>query len=551
MWKFVPFFKKKHRHSAVKSNAGKLKEGYFDLPKIERYFHLSDKVDFHQVISDRTCQDLDLNEVFMYLDRTTSKIGQQILYQVLRTIPTHSGRVGKFEKVIQILKGNADTFDQVRIEIANLKHKDAYNIPSLFLEKHLQKPKWFWVMPMLSMMSICLIALSFVLPQALVFLFLLLAINLGFHYWNKIHMFRYSSSIPQLLKLNQAAKKIAMLPEMLAVDPDILHAIKSIDGLGVQMSLFKLEAKLQSEIGMAIEYVVELLKALFLIEPLVLYHVLEKLDSQRAQIQQLYHFVGDIDVAMSIHFLREDLPYCCVPTTLPDEKQIKVADIYHPLIYESVANSIHLDSQSALLTGSNMSGKTTFIRTMGINVILAQTLNTCCAKSFCAPMLKIHSAIRISDDLISDKSYYMEEVQTIHALLKESDSGFGNLFLLDELFKGTNTVERIASGKAVLTYLNKGNNMAFVATHDLELAELLADSFAVFHFTEVVQNGTILFDYIIKPGKLINTNAIRILELNGYPAEVIAEAIQLANEMYQRNNKLLISTQMGPLFADD
>jgi DNA mismatch repair ATPase MutS len=211
-------------------------------------------------------------------------------------------------------------------------------------------------------------------------------------------------------------------------------------------------------------------------------------------------------------------------------------DAYHPLIDRAVPNSIDLSGKSVLLSGSNMSGKTTFIRTMGINAILAQTLNTCFARQWRMPKLKIHSAIRISDDLLSAKSYYFEEVLTIKNLLEESQSSECHLFLLDELFKGTNTVERVASGKAVLSYLNQESNLVFVATHDLELAELLKDSFSLFHFTEIVQQDKVLFDYKLKGGPLRDTNAIRILELNNYPEEVIQEAAQLASRMTRMND---------------
>jgi len=517
----------------LKANAGKIKEESFDFNKIERFFLLSDKSHFYQIISDRTFQDLDLADLFMFIDRTTSKVGQQLLYQVLRTIPGNEIRTGNFEKIIHILKENPEDHTAVLLELASLNKKDAYYISSLFLEKHIQKPKWFWIIPLLSLLSITSVLLSFVFPQLVLFLVLLLAVNFGIHYWNKMNVYQYSSSIPQLLLLNRAAKKMVGLKSLKEIHPGISESIRSIDSLGIQMSLFKLEVKLQSEIGQAVEYLVELVKALFLIEPLVLYNVLKELDLKRTHIQQVYEFVGEIDAAMSIEFLRADLPYSCFPTITSTKKQTTATEVYHPLIFNFVSNSIDLTGKSALLTGSNMSGKTTFIRTIGINTLTAQTINTCFAKAFTIPVLKIHSAIRISDDLLNDKSYYFEEVLTIKRLIEESSSGYGNLFLLDELFKGTNTVERIASGKAVLAYLNKGSNITFVATHDLELAELLKDTFCLFHFTEVIREGNVVFDYKIKPGNLSNTNAIRILELNEYPLEVTEEATRLARQIYK------------------
>ncbi|MBE9463622.1 DNA mismatch repair protein MutS [Dyadobacter subterraneus] len=526
------FISKKKLLARLKNNSIKIKEESFDFDRIARFFTLSDTTNFRQVISDRTFQDLDMDEIFMFLDRTTSKVGQQLLYLIIRTIPENDIRTEKFEKIIQGLKENPEVREKILREISVLNQKNAYNIPSLFLENHIGKPGWFWVIQVLSLTSVFSLLLSFLFPKIFLFLILLLAVNFSIHYWNKLNVYKYSSSIPQLLLLNQAAKKIVTFKGMADQHPGIFDSVKAIDSLGMQMSLFKLEIKLQSEIGQAVEYLAELVKAFFLIEPLVLYNVLKVLDLKRKEVQNVYEYVGEIDAAISINFLRDDLPYFCLPTIISAKKQITAVDVYHPLIYQFVPNSINLNERSALLTGSNMSGKTTFIRTVGINTITAQTINTCFAREFVIPKLKIHSAIRISDDLLNDKSYYFEEVLTIKALLEESNLDTRNLFLLDEIFKGTNTVERIASGKAVLTYLNRGNNMAVAATHDLELAELLKDEFSMFHFAEVILDGEIKFDYKIKPGNLTNTNAIRILELNNYPKEVTDEATLLANRIY-------------------
>lgn len=531
------FTSKEKLFAQLKANFGKIKQSAFDFDKIGRFFQLSGKDEFHQVVSDRTFRDLDMNEVFMFIDRTTSKVGQQYLYKVLRTIPRENSRVEKFEKIVDIFRNNSKIKDDLLVEISSLNKNEAYFISSLFLEKHLQRPKWFWVIPVLSLTSLLTIILSLAFPKVFILFILVMAVNFGLHYWNKINFYQYSGSIPQLLRLNQVAKFIAEIDSLKVLYPNIGNSIKSLDSLGPQMSLFKLEIKLQSEIGVVVEYFVELLKAIFLVEPLVLYNVLSELDLKRAETCNVFDFVGEIDAALSIDFLRHDLPYFCYPNIIKNAKQIIAGDIYHPLIYQFVSNSINLSRKSALLTGSNMSGKTTFIRTIGINSITAQTLNTCFSKQFDISISKVHSAIRISDDLLNDKSYYFEEVLAIKELLGESNSGEQNLFLLDEIFKGTNTVERIASGCAVLKYLNKGDNIVFVATHDLELAELLTDSFALFHFAEVVREGSVIFDYKIKSGNLNNTNAIRILELNEYPKEVIEEAMRLANQVYEYKNK--------------
>ena len=146
------------------------------------------------------------------------------------------------------------------------------------------------------------------------------------------------------------------------------------------------------------------------------------------------------------------------------------------------------------------------------------------------PRLRVYSAIRISDDLMNDKSYYFEEVLTIKEMIDKSGNGNPNLFLLDEIFKGTNTVERISAGKAVLSSLAKDDNIVFVSTHDIELTDLLKDEYDLYHFSEIVNNKTVDFDYKLKEGKLKNRNAIRILQINGYPENIIKEAIEISTE---------------------
>lgn len=175
-----------------------------------------------------------------------------------------------------------------------------------------------------------------------------------------------------------------------------------------------------------------------------------------------------------------------------------------------------------------MSGKSTFLRTLLINSLLAQTIHTCFADEFVSPILKQFSSIRIDDNLFEGKSYYLQEVTIMRSLLEQVDSPNQNLFVLDEVFKGTNTVERIAAAKAILSYLNRNDNIVIVSTHDIELAEMLNHEYDLFHFTESVENNELHFDHIIKAGPLKTRNAIKILELANYPIDITQEAKQLS-----------------------
>jgi DNA mismatch repair ATPase MutS len=256
----------------------------------------------------------------------------------------------------------------------------------------------------------------------------------------------------------------------------------------------------------------------------MIFNILKKLDCRREDIRNIFEYVGEIDSFLAINDLRRDFSYYCHPV-IKNSHVLEFQDIYHPLIINCIPNSLKIKEKSILLTGSNMAGKTTFIRTVAINVLLAQTINTCFAKKFKLRTMNIFSAIRISDDLLNDKSYYFEEVLTIKSMIERSETLSNNLFLLDEIFKGTNTTERIAAGKAVLSYLAKSdNNIVFVSTHDIELAELLNDYYDLYHFTEIIKDNELHFDYKIKEGRLTTSNAIRILEINNYPKEIIDDA---------------------------
>jgi hypothetical protein len=512
----------------LKSNTNNIKTEFFNFDHIETFFTKANIHDAFQVISDRTFKDLDFEDVFRFIDRTSSRVGQQYLYYLLRCIPANRERAERLEERINIFQQNPALRASVTNELSKLSERGAYHVSSLFQGKHIERPAWLWLIQVLSGISILIILLSLFFPQMWVLLILLFPVNMGIHYWNKNHIYQYSNSIPQLLLMNQIARKILANAGFSHL-AKVADSVESLRKLVPQMSIFKIEAKLQSEIGQIVDYFLELIKALLLLEPIALFATLKKLDARREDLARVYEFIGETDSALSILALRESLPWYCRLTSDTDNNELKINGIYHPLLFNGVPNDIALKGKSALLTGSNMSGKTTFIRTVGISAILGQTLNTCLAREFGMPLMQVQSSIRISDDLLEEKSYYMEEVLTLKQLIDESKGSKRTLILLDEIFKGTNSIERIAMSKSVLSYLASNGNLVFVATHDRELAELLSDHYELYHFTEIIEAEQIVFDYKMKAGVLKTTNAIRILELNYFPTEIVDEAIRLAS----------------------
>jgi len=527
------FYRKKKIKDKYRSSFGNLKNDSFNFELIEKYFRNKDNSISFQVISDKTCNDLDFQDLFMFVDRTTSKVGQQYLYNTLRNIPENTDSFNVQEKIIGELDKNPDLRVELQYHLSKLVKDDTFYITSLFQDEHLKPPKWYFIIRLLSLTSLLSIILLPFIPQATFILIGVFLTNMGFHYWNKRNLYQYLGSIPQLLRLNGIAKELIKYELFNNISEKLPARIKVIDKVRNKMSFFKLEAKLDSDLEIAFWAMLEFFKILFLLEPLLLFGVLKQLDTKRSEIDGVFSFVGYIDSLISICSLRQSLECYCLPNLDTNNTSISAVDIYHPLIPYCVSNSIQTNTKSVLLTGSNMSGKTTFIRTIGINTITALTLNTCFASHFMLPRLRIYSAIRISDDLMNDKSYYFEEVLTIKEMLEKSVSNNSNLFLLDEIFKGTNTIERISAGKAVLSTLNSKNNRVFVSTHDIELTDLLQNEFDLYHFSEQVDNKTVDFDYKLKQGKLKNRNAIRILQINDYPDKVINEAIELSKELDQ------------------
>ena len=199
--------------------------------------------------------------------------------------------------------------------------------------------------------------------------------------------------------------------------------------------------------------------------------------------------------------------------------------IGHPLISSQsrVYNSLSFRElgQVLLVTGSNMSGKSTFLRTIGINICLAQAGAPVCAQHFSWTWLRVFCCIRVTDSLAEGLSYFYAEVKRLKIVLDAVNERDGHpvLFLIDEIYKGTNNRERLGGSQAFIQALQTGNGLGLLSTHDLELAQLETNGSRVnnVHFQESVDEGKLQFDYQLRPGPCPTTNALRIMEQEGLP----------------------------------
>jgi DNA mismatch repair ATPase MutS len=199
--------------------------------------------------------------------------------------------------------------------------------------------------------------------------------------------------------------------------------------------------------------------------------------------------------------------------------------IRHPLIpYDhAVANDFSFANlgELALITGSNMAGKSTFLKTIGINLCLAYAGGPALAVSLHCRPFRLYSCIRITDSLADGISYFYAEVKRLRGLLEALEAADERpvFYLIDEIFRGTNNRERLIGSQAYVQALLGAPGVGLIATHDLELAGLAEqDQRALnYHFRDEVSDGRLAFDYLVRPGPSPTTNALKIMAIEGLP----------------------------------
>lgn len=496
----------------------------FDIKELSLYYNLLND----EVFKSKTNQsilDLDLNDVFFQIDYANSIIGKQYLYNHLVSQQVKAEEIDVIEKNMEYLEGNP--FEKLSLQkiLKKASSTKLFQLPYLFLTSSIPIYKNINIYFLLSFSALLSLVLSF-FNSSFLLLFLFIAIlNLAIHYNNKRKLIIYSESLSQLQTLYKTALEIKKLSPFISNQNLKEESIDSLSSIRHWLKLISSGNYMElNDLMLILWYPFELLKGCFLIELIAMHKVFQNIDLQKDNIHSLYKLIGKTDLYLSILELRKQMPYYCKPNFVNNSKTLICEDIIHPLIENCIPNSISLSNQSLIITGSNMSGKTTFLRTIATNNILANTINTCFAKRFVTSKMQTLTSIRVTDDILESKSFFFEEVSLIKTLIDYSSKEDNCLFIIDELFKGTNTRERIATSKSILHFLNKSNHIILFSTHDLELIELLDKGFERGYFYEKVEQGEIKFDYKFKIGKSYLTNAIRILELNNYPQEIIEDA---------------------------
>jgi energy-coupling factor transporter ATP-binding protein EcfA2 len=495
-----------------------------NFERVGKYYRQSVKEDFFQDIPAKVWNDLDMDEIFLKIDKTQTKYGQQFLYKSLKLV--HGGPVLDLdlETTIQSIQQNPNFEAFLTAKLLGLAKNDSYFLCNVFQKGFPNPPAFVFGFYILFAAAIVGIPLAFFFSWLIIPLMVIVTCNFMIHYWGKLNVILDSASFGQLGEMLSVAK--AILREANKQNFSLIKSpeVTGINSLIFKTSLFKTRIRGLGEMAEFLEYFTELLKAAFLIEILLYFSLVKQIEKENKRIEANFEATAYLDFALSILNLRRSDQTITVPKE-SESLILEAKELRHPLLSAAISNTFCIDRNGVLITGANMSGKSTFLRCVGLNCVLAQTINCVYASELTLPKTKLLSSIQNFDELASEKSYFFSEAESLKAMLySRADQGF-ELLLIDEIFKGTNAKERLTLSSVILNHLATGTTLVIVTTHDLELADQLSD-FLFFYFTGKDINERYCYDYKLRTGLLDTTNAALVLRDMGYPDEILAKISQ-------------------------
>ena len=418
---------------------------------------------------------------------------------------------------------------RVLLALSRLQSTEAYYLTDLLAGEALPVLPWAAVAPVLVLALLATLVGGFWVPA----LWLLTAgqvlAHTVLHFLNRARVVAGVRPMLQLGNRYLAGRDLAKLALPLPALRELAAPLARLGSIVRKVAFLQFEGQLQSDLAALPWLILEYIKILLLLDVIVYHRCRHDVETHAGAIRAVFEAVGYADCAVTVAGFRRRQAHC-VPEF--GAAGLRLTDAYNPLMAGCVPNNLLVNTtESVLLTGSNMSGKTTFMRTVGLNALLAQTIATCLAAAYVGPFRRVVTSINLADSLPEGKSYYFAEAEAVLGFIRAAEAAPDEyLFILDELFKGTNTVERIAATRAVLAYL-QSRSLVMASTHDGELGALLAPAFTEYHFTETVSEADWYFDYRLKPGPLTTRNGIRLLARAGYPAAVVEDALALSRTL--------------------
>lgn len=471
-----------------------------------------------------------MDEVFNFIDRTESKTGEQVLFDILHRRRSKE-EFQKFNSKVDYYSTNFKARLKNTFLLKKYNSTSSYNLANILLYKQTAKiPRWTY--------SFAALAFLFAILSIFYSFFFLPFIGIAFvntliHYYFKRNIYFH------LLDFRNIKSLIAYYPKLLKNDneEDFLSFEEKKIAKTISKKCFFLSLNIDvvDEFSAALIYISEIIKGAFLVDAVQFNKLIQLINQNSNTLLKLYKYIGYIDSAIAIASLKKGSEGC-EPNFISDKK-INANNVYHPLIDDCKSNSIALSSKSAIITGGNMSGKTTFLKVIGLNAQLAHTINYTFSSKFEMPYLKIYSSIQNEDNLEEGISFFMDELLRTKQIIDSVDTlNEMSLVLFDEVYKGTNSKDRITLASSVLNYLNRENCFVVATTHDLDILHFIKNSYEMFYFDNLFINNKIIFDYKIHKGIQNKTNVIELIQSLNFPDEILSNTLNYRTKFKRVSN---------------
>ncbi len=514
-WLRVSFGKKKDSLEDSLENIQDIARWY----KLQEDFILPD-----EKVDDVTWNDLDMDRIFALMNHNTSSTGEQYMYKLLRQLKQDTEAWKQREEKICFFEREESIRLNVQMGLQALRKREIYylipEIVDTIEEKRLPFAKYSRVL----LISLILLAVAAVVTGGNLYIVVLLGVNalvnLILYAVRKNEYEIYLQAVFAIVRIVKTAKLIEH--EMGEIDESTRQALQELKLLSRMVD--GLESAKQAYLtGDIVALLQDYLFGMLMWEFIVYDKVITELCGKKDAFMRVFSFVGETDTCIAIASFRRSLGEYCIPEWGGNVLSIK--GLRHPLIDNAVKND-YVFTKNAIITGSNASGKSTFMKSVAVNIILAQTIHTCTAEEICLSDMGVMTSMAVRDDVAEGESYYIKEIRYLKRMIDRSSGERRFFFCVDEILRGTNTKERIAASLSILKYMSEKNCVMMVATHDTELAKLLDGEYENYHFGERFQDRDVQFDFKLRSGITETSNAILLLDVVGFPKEIVEQAEQ-------------------------
>ena len=493
--------------------------------KTEEYRHIDGYFKKHKkeyYLDEITWNDLNMDDIFKQMDYAKTSAGDEYLYYLLRSPNINRVDWDVFEDKVQYFRMHEKERLQLQLALHKMGYTGKYSIydylDNLDTLENRNSIKDI-IADIVLVFSIVLMFLD--LGKGLLLFFIMIFYNISTYFKEKAEVDPYITSFRYLFRILNEIKELKKLKI-----PCIKQEIDSLEELHHKFDNFTRFSYLIMSSGRMngdmMELGLDYIRMFFHLDIIKFNSMVKEVYKYREEIDEIIKLIGKLDVYLCIGECREYLKAYCVPEY--EKGNYLAKELYHPLLSEPVKNDVEV-TKSMLITGSNASGKSTFLKTVALNAVLAQSIHTVCADSYEGDYYRIYSSLTLRDNIFEGDSYYMAEIKSIKRILDASKKeGAPVLAFVDEVLRGTNTIERISASGVILQQLAGGNGHCLAATHDLELTEMLKNYYENVHFEESIENEDSVFPYRLQKGKATTRNAIALLKIMGYDSRITQNA---------------------------